>query len=494
MSNSINSLSPNPLLPLIDNPLALQLSKLPPELLATLKAGDLAQLEIMPGKDGLLKGNMQINGQSFTVNLNSNLLSAFENMPTSVSVRMTNNGQLQLLRPNEEQPQAIMTVPEKNIITQVELSPLKLAGFIDGTLQEMRVPAAIRQQIVQDIAPLQVSAAAVGKAVASDTVLQPLYNVLQQIAETPDNFMTIKPQLTDVVNQLVGQQISGEIAGRINDMTVVKTPLGDTFFDSKIKLPLFETLVLDIKGVASNYNNDVKILDSLLKIILPHKETAVKAETPIRQTPLKILTELSLPENAAFLTAVAAKLPLQQNSLLENIYNFYQGAVHKDLSRWLGHDLLKEITADTVRGARIVSELNTMLSTALKETPVWRIVEMPLFDGSQFASLKVAVKKEADKEKGKDKKQKSGTRFIVETNFSKLGGFQFDGFSNAAKRSLDLIIRTSSPLEDDFCSNVINLFKKSLYNLDYVGTIKINRQENFINLQEENTISEGIYV
>ena len=44
------------------------------------------------------------------------------------------------------------------------------------------------------------------------------------------------------------------------------------------------------------------------------------------------------------------------------------------------------------------------------------------------------------------------------------------------------------------CSNIINLFKKSLYDLDYSGTIKINRNENFINFNEENTIVEGVYI
>ena len=118
---------------------------------------------------------------------------------------------------------------------------------------------------------------------------------------------------------------------------------------------------------------------------------------------------------------------------------------------------------------------------------------MPLFDGNQLQPFKFAVKKDSNKNNHKASKQKSGTRFIVETEFSKLGSFQFDGFSNVLKRNFDLIIRTSKYFDDDFCSNIINLFKKSLYKLDYSGTIKINCKSDFIKIYEQSNMNEGIY-
>ena len=192
--------------------------------------------------------------------------------------------------------------------------------------------------------------------------------------------------------------------------------------------------------------------------------------------------------------AVAARLPLQKDNLLNNIYNFYQAALHKDLSRWLKTDMAKIQGFDPPIRRHIIEELNNFVVSALKETVSWRVVEMPLFDGNQFTPLKIAVKKDEKKQKEDSKKKQNGTRFIVETEFSKLGSFQFDGFANAQKRQFDLIIRTSNALDDDFCSHIINLFKKSLYDLDYAGTVKINRQESFVIFQEENTISKGIYV
>ena len=133
-----------------------------------------------------------------------------------------------------------------------------------------------------------------------------------------------------------------------------------------------------------------------------------------------------------------------------------------------------------------------MLQGSQKETTSWRIVEMPFYDGFQLSAIKIAVKK--DKQKQERQKDKKTTRFVVETEFSKLGKFQFDGFSKVQLRSLDLIIRTSEQISDDFCLNIINLFKKSLYDLDYSGTIKINRAENFINFNDESIINEGVYI
>ena len=180
--------------------------------------------------------------------------------------------------------------------------------------------------------------------------------------------------------------------------------------------------------------------------------------------------------------------------MFQNIYNLYQGAETKDISKWLGIQTVKKINTEVSQSPKVLQELQDFATSMIKETPVWKIVEMPLFDGTQFSPLKIAVKKDPEQQKKETSQQNTGTRFIVETNFSKLGSFQFDGLSHAKERRLDLIIRTSSAQTDDFCSNLINLFKKSLYDVDYTGTIKINRQETFINLLEDCDSGKGIYV
>ncbi len=502
MSNLINSLLPNPSLPTLDNSVVLPSIELPPEVQALLKPNMLAQLEInMAMSGGKFPANFKIDGQSFEVFVNETLLNALKinsssEMFVSLPLRVNSSGQLQILPPEvSAKSEAIRPHISGNPLSDIQASPLKIATFIDAGLKELQVPENIRQQIVGDIAPLEISLSTKGQNLSSDNILQPLNNILKQMAARPQDIPMLKAALTQEINNLLGQEITGEVSARINDITTLKTPLGETIFSSKVKLPLQEILTVTIENQAANFSRELKFLDNLLKLVLPSadKIPSLKPELIHKQPTLQNLSvlEANIPPSA-FNLAVA-KLPFSGANLLENIYNFYQGVSGQDLSRWLGQTAVKEISASTDKPAQILNELNNFMTAALKETPDWRMVEMPLFDGNQFSPLKIAVKKDKE-DKNKSAQKKVGTRFIVETTFSQLGDFQFDGFASASKRSFDLIIRTSKQMDEDFCTHVINLFKKSLYNLDYVGTVKINRQEAFINLQEENTVIEGMYV
>ena len=87
---------------------------------------------------------------------------------------------------------------------------------------------------------------------------------------------------------------------------------------------------------------------------------------------------------------------------------------------------------------------------------------------------------------------------MVDTTFSRLGAFQFDGFSFVKDRQFDLIIRTEKVIDEDLKSNIFKIFKTTLNNLHYSGTIKINVKENFIKICEddtkEETLKQGLYV
>lgn len=391
--------------------------------------------------------------------------------------------------------QTVKTVRE--ILSQIEFEPLKLNNFIEKTLREFKAPESIVRQAVQMLRPLNVKALQTGADFSMpQNVLQPLKNVLLQVAgQQPETFDEIKPLLQQEINNLSGLQIKGEISERVNDVTFVKTPLGETFFSSKVKLPVAENILLGIEAKVQDLLPEIKLLDDIVKIFhhMSKPKVNITPEFIAKQPQLKNLAAIDalMPEA---LPAIISKLPFQSENLVENIYRFYQGSVNQSLERWLGKDVLDMVAAHSSVSEKVVSELNGIMSNALKETPGWRIVEMPLFDGNQITPLKVALKKDGRKEKQKAGKNGSGTRFIVETSFSKLGSFQFDGFSSVERRSLDLILRTGTNLNDDFCANIINLFKKSLYSLNYAGTIKINRRQAFVSLYDENQINSGIYV
>lgn len=87
---------------------------------------------------------------------------------------------------------------------------------------------------------------------------------------------------------------------------------------------------------------------------------------------------------------------------------------------------------------------------------------------------------------------------MVDTSFTVLGGFQFDGFSLPAEKRFDLIIRTEKEIDNDFCAQIMQLFRTSLSAVDYAGNIRINIKEKFIKLcedePEKTILQDGIFI
>lgn len=499
MAESINPLLiNNQLIKLPENQNYIGIENLPPEILSQLKVGTTAVLEIVIDINGQFNAFLQTGDGKTSINIPQSWAEVISAGQTaSIPVRVGTGGRLYLqpeVQNTAGNPVIMQNKPSMaGMLEQIEVAPLKLEQFASRILEQFDIPQNVKEQVIRLMPPLEVSLAAIGGKEGAADILQPLQNILRQIAGQPRNFDNLKPQLLQTVKDLAGMQIEGTVSERVNEMTVIETPLGKTFFESKLKLLLSENVLLNIETPMPSGLPEIKFMDSLLKILFVAKPETVSPEKLAKSPQLKGLSEIAAlkPE---ILPAILKSLPFQGENLLENMYRFYQGAVNKAPEQWLGHKVLSEIAHDTAADKTVVKELGTFLSNAVKETPVWRIVEMPLFDGNAFSALKVAVKKDTDKEKQSGQSKKSGTRFIVETDFSKLGGFQFDGFSNIKQRSFDLIVRTTQNMDDDFCSNIINLFKKSLYSLDYTGTIKINRRQAFINLYDENQINTGIYI
>ena len=377
----------------------------------------------------------------------------------------------------------------------IDLPPLKLQDMIIGKLKELHIPERVIKQVSQDIAPLNVSLSSIGQTVDNNDLLNSLQKWFDNIANirADQPAISAKEQLQNIVASFIGRQIGGEVAGRTNNLTFINTPLGNTFFPSEIKLPLAEQVVLTITSQTSTLRQELAFLDNVIALLHQDHNSALKPEMVATYPQLKnlaVLNEVDPP----LLAEIVKKLPFTSEHLLENIYDLYQAIKETDVSKWLSAKTLRLDHHGAEAKTLITEELNSFISSALKETPSWRVVEMPLFDGNSFKPLKIALKKEQNEPQKQSQGLQDITRFIVETEFSKLGGFQFDGLTDKPKRHFDLIIRTSQNMKKDFCTDIINLFKKSIYNLGYAGSIKINQKEAFISFLPENTIKQGIYV
>ena len=501
MDNGMTQIGQISMTQVLENKIGISLPKLSSEIVKLVQIGDLATIKILPDAQGNLQSSLIIEGKTYKFPLENKMmevLSEGQNV-TEIPVKINAGGKLTIIKSTTDniliKPSISIPPSNNSALKMVEIAPLEVKSFIEKTLQDLNAPQNIKEQLTSNISALKVSVETIGTTQTNEKVLlQPLYQLLQRAVTEPQNAEVIKQLLVEELNKLVGSEINASVSEQINDMTRIKTSLGETFFDSKIKLPLNENVVLNINDITPQYPTELKFLDELIKVVLPQKTLNIKPETIAGSPQLKPLATAleKLPQEIT--SYILNKLPIAQNNFFQNIYNLYQGAKSKDISKWLGTQTIKKITEEISQAPKVLQELQNFTTTMVKETPIWKIVEMPLFDGTQFSPLKIAVKKDPEQQKKENLQQNAGTRFIVETNFSKLGSFQFDGLSHVKDRRLDLIVRTSVPQADDFCNNLMNLYKKSLYDVNYTGTIKINCQETFINLLEYSSSYEGIYV
>ena len=297
-------------------------------------------------------------------------------------------------------------------------------------------------------------------------------------------------------------------------VAVLDSPLGKLLAEMPLKIPEQTKLLLEIKEVLSSVQSEtkapIKLLQNLEEIIknsglekifprfdFSNFSQAIKNNETSVINLLKIFEPLKqIPNGAEITNKVLQHLPSFNNNMLSNMHSFFKAAQEQDSSVWLGKEVSSLLQSHGTVGAETLSRLDNYVSLSLREGQVWRMVEIPFFDGSQIIPIKIAVKKDAPESKEKNSKSKSGVRFLVDTDFSKLGQFQFDGFSMAKERRFDLVIRTSKLQSTDFCSHIINLFKKSLYDVDYIGNIKINLRESFVkvDVDQPEPMKEGVYI
>ena len=197
---------------------------------------------------------------------------------------------------------------------------------------------------------------------------------------------------------------------------------------------------------------------------------------------------------------VAARLPADNEHMLLNMRAFVKAATNGDIKEWLGNDLIEQLENSGPKAQQVLSELQSALQSGNKQTtPIWRVIEIPYYVENRIDSIRLAIKQyPEDEDNDSEMRKKIGTRFVVDTNFTRLGAFQFDGFSIAKERRFDLIIRTENNVGDDLCAEIMRLFKTSLNEVGYVGNLKINLKENFIKISEngleDKFLSQDLFV
>lgn len=324
------------------------------------------------------------------------------------------------------------------------------------------------------------------------SITQPVEQIIQKIAENirqlPDK-IAFQPQEQAQIIQTSVQNLATELKNFIgtpipaeNNIVGFKTPLGIITPEIPVRLPetgLTELVVSEIiltQPHISEHSVSVSPLDKILATV-----EQLKTENPVMYQ------------------QIAAKLPTDNEKMLANMVSFTKAAVKGDIKQWLGQEIIQQLENQGETGKVVLNNLQSALQESSRQTPTWRIIEIPYYYENHMEKIKLAVKQYPDDEnQEEDPHQKFGTRFVVDTNFTQLGAFQFDGFSFVKDRRFDLIIRTERYIEKDLCANIVRLFKTTLNDVQYTGNININLKENFIkiseNTKEDKFLTQGLFI
>lgn len=538
MDNLITSvLTPGISVPPSDKSVTAVMTDLPPQL-NSLTTGDSLLLQTLMSSEafklgGSLPVQLSVDGQTLALalRLEQPLPHSLEPQEThqlavKVTARSGNTVKLQLMSVDNRQLSAPKNVSpaEPPLINRtsapaVPLLPLKLAPVLDRLMTELKFTPAQHRQVQAALPDVQIRLAPLppenssppGNAAAPQDILAPLRQALANLQTAPD-LTAAMPRLAETVRSLNGLSLPAVIKD-LPELAVLETPLGRVIPELPLKLPEGTPLPLEINSVslAPVKESLPPLLQALSKVfdLLPAAENPPARQllallqspdaSPQFQPLVKILAPLPpREENTRLAAQILERIPAPGPQLLKNLHAFYKAASGGSAADWFGEKLTAEISSRGAEGQAVMNRAGEFVAAHTREGVSWRIIEMPFFDGSVLAKVKLAVRKNDDEEETGDSSpaRRRGVRFLLETSFSRLGSFQFDGFSLVKDRRFDLVIRTSRLMPQDFVSQVMSLFKNSLHAVNYIGNININMQESFVRIAEDTTpqLADGIYI
>ena len=393
----------------------------------------------------------------------------------------------------------IISGAENTVRPEITLHEMNLPKILTSLSGENKLPPEV-QNLIAD-GKLEFAFSKVNSSPQSSQPLSP---------DTQTALLNLKTALTTGDAKAITsalQSLQGKIFPAITQtradigLTSFQTPLGEVVSQTPLKLENNLPIELVVKNITvktlptevlDTLSASAKLLEDMASLPVLNKE-----QPTVSKNILETLKTISLPEELK--QEVISKLPTPNKQLLSNLSNFVKAAVHQEVKEWLGPQLSELVQNSGSEGKEALQQLSQSLNATLRETPTWRMVEIPFYTGENIEKIRLAVKKynEDEEENQNSSRQKYGTRFLIDTNFTRLGRFQFDGYSLVRERRFDLIIRTEKFVGNDLCANLMRIYKNTLHELDYAGTIKINVKENFIKISEDEenkTMPEGILI
>lgn len=413
-------------------------------------------------------------------------ISSSQNNVVSLQITEINGKLPQTYIRQESMVQASQTpavVKDIGGLKNIPLQNISLAETVSAEVEKLPLPPAQKAQLQNILRQVEVEVRfSEGQPLQDNTAApQIMQKIAQAVTVLSDKVVSGAQDIPQTIER-VAEELKMFIGDRLPAETAVtglKTPLGVV----QAEIPLPEQIRADIEIINIIFREPPQ---------MSSQPQAVSAR-------LEQIIQTLKTDNPQLYNQIAAKLPSGNENMLPNMVAFTKAALKGDIKQWLGSEVVHRLESQGQSGRTVLGELQTVLQSSSRQTPIWRIIEIPYYQENRLEQIKLAVKQYPDDEDNEENpRQKFGTRFVVDTKFTELGAFQFDGFSFAKDRRFDLIIRTERHIGDDLCANMMRIFKTTLNDVQYSGNIKINLKENFIkiseNNNEDNFLTQGLFI
>lgn len=299
------------------------------------------------------------------------------------------------------------------------------------------------------------------------------------LPEAPEN-VSLPSQTTPDKPAVVSAEIKGVfVQPKASEPPLIVSEAGVIALNEKISVPHLSTLTLKVVSITPP------------EIPVPDFSSAKENASPWRvlNEAIAALERVDAPA-VDTLKAVLAQTGNKMPALMLNYLNAVNTGA--DVRAWLGEANVQALESLGRRGQAVLKQLEKEFSAGPKKMSdgksVWKGYDIPFMTGTAVepVSLYLQQSSEALEERAKNKSAPvTAVRFVLDLNLTKLGRVQLEGLSQRAKRSFNLNIRHTYPLDAAFEDRVRTLFTKTLDALNYTGVVAVKRTDDFIEIREE---------
>lgn len=251
-------------------------------------------------------------------------------------------------------------------------------------------------------------------------------------------------------------KVSGQVVAINGNQAVVDTSIGrlviPNHFDSS-RLTVGSVLSLDISKISSQ---DLELEPTSIKDLF-------------NQWPALKMLQNSLPEAAA--KDGMNKLAGLDSLFASRVASFMKSVKNNNLDNWLSSDLMRQLTPETQDAMKAKLTGDFANFTRLyndNQNSGWQTAFVPVFDGKELHQANFYVKDLNEQEDDGQNK-----RFVVEFGTAGFGEIQLDGLvrKNAEQNRFDLMVRTSTPLDEEMRLGITEIFTNSAEITGVKGTV-----------------------